>query len=230
MLVLRVRFCYNNTCPLSIIPNILLDLLALCTQILPRSASRFGVLQERANPGGDDYSFDIKVTMPEKMVYEWDDKRDACYVMYIMENKSLDEIMEFYKNKSFAPRYVVDSLRQPAARWLFWSTRLNLLLPCAVELRTLHEIHYRACGTPNVLHELVVLTTIPSQPLSFSLIYSFTKISTDHYTIVSGLFRRISKNGNFLRSIAPHTRKQSFSRESGSYGRSTRETSRCTTS
>jgi hypothetical protein len=92
--------------------------------------------------------------MPEKMVYEWDDKRDACYVMYIMENKSLDEIIEFYKNKSFAPRYVVDSLRQPAARWLFWSTPLILLLPWAVELITLHEIHYRAWGLPNVLHEL----------------------------------------------------------------------------
>lgn len=56
--------------------------------------------------------------MPEKMVYEWDNKRDECYVMYITENKSLDEIIEFYKNQNFAPRYVVNStvLRQPIAR------------------------------------------------------------------------------------------------------------------
>ncbi len=151
MLILRVRSCHTNTRPVSIIPHILL---ALWTQILPRSANRFGVFWERASPDRDDHFFDIKVIMPEKMVYEWDDKRDACYVMYIMENKSLDEIIEFYKNKSFAPRYVVDSLRQPAAHWLFWSTPLILLLPWAAELRTLHEIHYRARGLPNVLHEL----------------------------------------------------------------------------
>lgn len=62
--------------------------------------------------------------MPEKMVYDWDDKRDECYVMYITENKSLDEIIEFYKRKDFAPRYVVDStaLRQTVAHWLFCST------------------------------------------------------------------------------------------------------------
>jgi len=47
--------------------------------------------------------------MPDKMVYDWEDKRDECYVMYITENKSLDDIIEFYKRKNFAPRYVVDS-------------------------------------------------------------------------------------------------------------------------
>lgn len=66
--------------------------------------------------------------MPEKMVYEWDNKRDECYVMYITENRSLDEIIEFYKGQNFAPRYVVDStaLRQPAAHWLFWFTAILL--------------------------------------------------------------------------------------------------------
>lgn len=64
--------------------------------------------------------------MPDKMVYEWDNKRDECYVMYITENKSLDEIIEFYKGQDFAPRYVVDStaLRQPVAHWLFRFTAI----------------------------------------------------------------------------------------------------------
>jgi len=43
------------------------------------------------------------------MVYEWDNKRDECYFMYITEKKSLEEIIEFYKGQNFAPRYVVDS-------------------------------------------------------------------------------------------------------------------------
>lgn len=42
-----------------------------------------------------------------KMVYEWDQKRDECYVMYITQNRSLDEIIDFYRERNFAPRYVV---------------------------------------------------------------------------------------------------------------------------
>lgn len=42
------------------------------------------------------------------MVYNWENKRDEIYVMYITENKSLDEIIEFYRGQNFAPRYVVD--------------------------------------------------------------------------------------------------------------------------
>ena len=53
------------------------------------------------------------------MVYEWENKRDECYDMYITENKSLEEIIEFYRGQNFAPRYVVDS------RIPFYGSQLN---------------------------------------------------------------------------------------------------------
>lgn len=38
------------------------------------------------------------------MVYDWDNKEDICYRMYIEEKKSLEEIMEFMKEQfSFNP-------------------------------------------------------------------------------------------------------------------------------
>jgi hypothetical protein len=41
------------------------------------------------------------------MVYDWENKEDVCYRMYIEEKKSLEEIMEHLKEDSgFAPRYV----------------------------------------------------------------------------------------------------------------------------
>jgi len=40
------------------------------------------------------------------MVYDWENKEEACYRMYIEEKKSLEEIMEYMKNEhKFAPRY-----------------------------------------------------------------------------------------------------------------------------
>ncbi len=41
-----------------------------------------------------------------KMVYDWTDKEDTCYRLYIEEKKSLEEIMSFFKDQKFAPRYV----------------------------------------------------------------------------------------------------------------------------
>jgi len=41
------------------------------------------------------------------MVYDWENKEEICYRMYIEEKKSLEEIMEFMKEEhKFAPRYV----------------------------------------------------------------------------------------------------------------------------
>ena len=58
--------------------------------------------------------------MPSKMVYEWEIRRDEIYNMYITQNKSLEELIEFYRPQNFVPRYVVDStaLRQPVAQML----------------------------------------------------------------------------------------------------------------
>lgn len=44
-----------------------------------------------------------------RMVYDWEGKEELCYKLYITENKSLEEIMEFFKvTQDFAPRYVVE--------------------------------------------------------------------------------------------------------------------------
>ena len=41
------------------------------------------------------------------MVYDWEGKEATCFQMYIQENKSLEEIMEYFKTEhNFAPRYV----------------------------------------------------------------------------------------------------------------------------
>jgi hypothetical protein len=41
------------------------------------------------------------------MVYDWENKEEICYRLYIEEKKSLEEIMEFMKeHHKFAPRYV----------------------------------------------------------------------------------------------------------------------------
>jgi hypothetical protein len=41
------------------------------------------------------------------MVYDWENKEEICYRMYIEEKKSLEEIMEYMKEEhKFAPRYV----------------------------------------------------------------------------------------------------------------------------
>jgi hypothetical protein len=41
------------------------------------------------------------------MVYDWENKEEICYRMYIEEKKSLEEIMEYMKTEhKFAPRYV----------------------------------------------------------------------------------------------------------------------------
>jgi hypothetical protein len=39
------------------------------------------------------------------MVYDWGDKEDLCYRLYIEEKKSLEEIMEIMKTEhGFTPR------------------------------------------------------------------------------------------------------------------------------
>lgn len=41
------------------------------------------------------------------MVYDWENKEEICYRMYIEEKKSLEEIMEYMKEEhKFAPRSV----------------------------------------------------------------------------------------------------------------------------
>jgi len=49
---------------------------------------------------------------PGRMVYDFGDKRDACYEMYINQNKTIGEIAEYYKQFNFTPRYVACALRK----------------------------------------------------------------------------------------------------------------------
>lgn len=40
------------------------------------------------------------------MVYDWENKEEVCYRLYIEEKKSLEEIMEYMKKEyKFTPRY-----------------------------------------------------------------------------------------------------------------------------
>ena len=54
-----------------------------------------------------------------KMVYEWEDKEGECYRLYVEERKSLDEVMDHFKEQGFAPRYV------DAARFAVLMTRTD---------------------------------------------------------------------------------------------------------
>lgn len=41
------------------------------------------------------------------MTYDWEGKEDLCYKMYIIDKKSLEDIMEFYREtENFTPRYI----------------------------------------------------------------------------------------------------------------------------
>lgn len=57
-------------------------------------------------PFGDVHGdFETESGDPATMVYDWEGKEELCYKLYITENKSLEEIMEFFKvNDDFTPR------------------------------------------------------------------------------------------------------------------------------
>lgn len=45
------------------------------------------------------------------MGYDWDDKREVCYRLYVDEKRSLEEVVEYFRDKlQFVPRYAL-SLR-----------------------------------------------------------------------------------------------------------------------
>jgi hypothetical protein len=60
------------------------------------------------------------------MVYDWENKEDICYRMYIEEKKSLEEIMDYMKeHHKFAPRYV-DAARRTSPYKTISSSVLTL--------------------------------------------------------------------------------------------------------
>jgi len=55
------------------------------------------------------------------MVYDWENKEELCYRLYIEEKKSLEEIMDFMKeHHKFTPRYAFLTLRESALSPYSW--------------------------------------------------------------------------------------------------------------
>ena len=45
------------------------------------------------------------------MVYNWDGKEAECYRLYVAERKSLDEVVEYWEQRGFTPRYARPNCR-----------------------------------------------------------------------------------------------------------------------
>lgn len=78
----------------------------------------------------------------DMMVYDWEGKEATCFQMYIQENKSLEDIMEFFKvEHNFAPRYVIDCgrLRWPKGVLIKRIASTHMVVP---NFRTAAEAHY----------------------------------------------------------------------------------------
>ena len=41
------------------------------------------------------------------MVYNWDGKETECYRLYVQERRSLNEVVEYWEQRGFTPRYVI---------------------------------------------------------------------------------------------------------------------------
>ena len=44
------------------------------------------------------------------MVYNWEGKETECYQLYVQEKKSLNEVLEYWEQRGFTPRYVIACL------------------------------------------------------------------------------------------------------------------------
>ena len=63
------------------------------------------------------------------MVYNWDDKEAECYRLYVEERRSLDEVVAYWEQKGFTPRYVVACLGASVActpSWPSWRIQAGL--------------------------------------------------------------------------------------------------------
>lgn len=41
------------------------------------------------------------------MVYDWEDKQETCYRLYVDEKKSLDDVMKFFREEGTSEHYCV---------------------------------------------------------------------------------------------------------------------------
>jgi len=83
------------------------------------------------------------------MVYDWGDKRDACFRMYVQEKKTMDEIIEYFRGElGFAPRSVIISpSRHPSTTAVTQTYHIpisrllcpSLTLPCLVDAHFRHS-------------------------------------------------------------------------------------------
>lgn len=49
------------------------------------------------------------------MVYNWDGKEAECYQLYVYEKRSLNEVVEYWEQRGFTPRYVTAELEEGGA-------------------------------------------------------------------------------------------------------------------
>lgn len=64
-------------------------------------------------PAGRSCRVDHLVIIPplcRNMVYNWDGKEAECYRLYVHERRSLQEVVDYWEEQGFTPRYVTARL------------------------------------------------------------------------------------------------------------------------
>lgn len=155
------------------------------------------------------------------MVYEWDDKQDDCYRLYVQERKSLDEVMDYFKVHGFAPRYVEPFLPVWSFR-RFWRLRRVREAICDVALY-LHLAPRRWSCTAllDCLYTRQIVNCVANMATSLAVdVYSTSplSLSTTNCTAQANIMRTVnahsrrnSSAGTSLRSSTLRTRTISLS-------------------
>ncbi len=149
------------------------------------------------------------------MVYDWDDKESECYRLYVEERKSLDEVIDYFKQQGFVPRYV-----GPIAWFavLSYGCRREssnaLIFDCCLllERTTVWTARRRRWLTLRV-QQACVPDAVQGR--------CFTIGSGSPHVLI------VVSGGIFRASRIPHTRMARWSREPRSYGRPTLARRKC---
>ncbi|TLS28954.1 hypothetical protein PpBr36_00696 [Pyricularia pennisetigena] len=88
------------------------------------------------------------------MVYNWDGHRDECYLVYVVQNKSMDELMDHMRiHHSFTPSK--RAFQQQLRKWNFPSKQVGAHrnAPLVDRVRELWEANHSQADMLRVLHE-----------------------------------------------------------------------------
>jgi len=62
------------------------------------------------------FRYHLRTSVPIfNMVYNWDGKEAECYRLYVQEKRSLDEVLAYWEQRGFTPRYVSARTDEQAA-------------------------------------------------------------------------------------------------------------------